>query len=238
MGTIINVVAIIAGGIIGLLFGARLNEKYQTTTVTACGLCTMFIGISGALSGMFSISKGSIETTGTMMTILCFVLGGFVGEFLDIDGNLERFGNWIKRKTGSEGDSGFVNAFVTVSLTVCIGAMAIVGSIQDGIYGDCSTLVVKSTLDFVIVIIFAASLGRGAVFSAIPVGLLQGSVTILARLIEPIMTPQALNNISITGSILIFGVGVNLLWPKKIKVANLLPTLIFAVIWAFLPISL
>ncbi len=236
MGTIINVAAIIVGGIIGLLCGSRLEEKYQNTAVTCCGLCTLFIGITGALSGMFSVADGKLETAGTMMTIICFVLGGFVGEFFDIDGNLERFGNWLKKKTGSEGDGGFVNAFVTVSLTVSIGAMAIVGSIQDGIYGDYSTLAAKSVLDFVILIVFAASMGKGAIFSAIPVGLLQGGVTLLSRFIEPIMTPAALSNISITGSILIFGVGINLLWPKKIKVANLLPTLIFAVIWAFLPI--
>lgn len=238
MGTIINVAAIIVGGIIGMLFGSRLEEKYQTTAVTACGLCTLFIGITGALGGMFSVSGGKIETAGTMMTIICFVLGGFTGEFFDIDGNLDRFGNWLKKKSGSENDKGFVNAFVTASLTVSIGAMAIVGSIQDGIYGDYSTLAAKSVLDFVILIVFTASLGKGAIFSAITVGLLQGTVTLLSRLIEPIMTPQALNNISVTGAILIFGVGINLLWPNKIKVANLLPTLVFAVLWAFLPINI
>ena len=122
------------------------------------------------------------------------------------------------------------------NLTVCIGAMAIIGSIQDGISGDYSTLAAKSVLDFIIILIMASSLGKGCIFSAIPVGVLQGSVTLLARLIQPLMTRAALDNISLTGNILIFCVGVNLVWKGTVKVANLLPVLIFAVLFAFLPV--
>ncbi|MBQ1366953.1 MAG: DUF554 domain-containing protein, partial [Firmicutes bacterium] len=132
-------------------------------------------------------------------------------------------------------DADFVNAFVTTSLTVCIGAMAIVGSIQDGILGDYSTLAVKSVLDFVILIVLTSSLGKGSIFSAIPVFLLQGGMTLLARLISPIFTDTAIANISLIGSILIFCVGINLVWGKKIRVANMLPALVLAVIAAFLP---
>ena len=129
----------------------------------------------------------------------------------------------------------FVDAFVTASLTVCIGAMAVVGSIQDGIYGDISTLTAKAVLDMIIILVMTASMGKGCIFSAIPVGIFQGSVTLLARLIEPLMTEQALANLSLTGSAMIFCVGLNLVWGKKVRVANLLPGLIIAVIWAFLP---
>lgn len=128
-----------------------------------------------------------------------------------------------------------MNAFVTASLTVCIGAMAIVGSIEDGIYANHEILFTKSFLDFVIIIAMTAALGIGTAFSAIPVAILQGGVTILARLAAPVMTDQAMNNLSLVGAVLITSVGINLLFPKKVSVANLLPSLIFAVVFAFIP---
>lgn len=239
LGTIINTAAIVTGGICGFLFGNRLKERYQNTMVLGCGVVTLFLGISGTLKEMLVVSaNGSIETKGAMMAIICMVLGGIVGEFFRIEDRLEGFGEWLKQKTKSENDNSFVDAFVTASLTVCIGAMAIVGSIQDGLTGDYSTLAAKAVLDFIIIIVFTASLGKGAIFSAIPVFVLQGSVTVLAKLLEPIMTETALSNLSLTGSILIFCVGINLVWGKKVPVANLLPAIIFAVIWAFLPITI
>ena len=147
---------------------------------------------------------------------------------------MEQFGCWLKIKTGSEGDTSFVDGFVTASLTVCIGAMAVVGSIQDGINGDYSILAAKAVLDLIIVMIMTASMGKGCIFSAIPVAIFQGAITLLAGLLEPLMTEQALHNLSLTGSVMIFCVGVNLVWGKKIKVANLLPTLVVAVVWALL----
>lgn len=237
LGTVINAIAIIFGGILGMLFGKYIKDEFQNTMIMACGVSTLFIGMSGALVEMLSVSEdGSLSSQGTMMAIICMVLGGVVGELLRLEDHLEAFGNWLKVKTKSEKDNSFVDAFVTASLTVCIGAMAIVGAIQDGLMHDYSILIAKSILDLIIIIVFTASLGKGAMFSAIPVFVLQGSVTILSRLIEPIMTKEALSNLSLTGSILIFCVGINLVWGKKIKVANLLPTIIFAVIWSFLPI--
>ena len=123
---------------------------------------------------------------------------------------------------------------MTASLTVCIGAMAVVGAIQDGIRGDYSLLLVKAILDLIIVMILTASMGKGCIFSAIPVGLFQGAVTLLARQLEPLMTEPALSNLSLTGSMLIFCVGVNSIWGKKFKVANLLPTIFVAMAWGIL----
>lgn len=238
LGTVINTAAIILGGLCGLLFGNKLKEQVQNTLIIGCGVCTLFIGIGGVLKEMLVISSdGAVDTQGSMMAIICIVLGGIVGELLRLEDGLERFGEWLKKKTKSEKDNSFVDAFVTASLTVCIGAMAIVGSIQDGLTGDYSTLAAKAVLDFIILIVFAASLGKGAIFSAIPVFILQGSFTLLAKLIEPLMTDQALSNLSFTGSILIFCVGINLVWGKKVRVASLLPAIVFAVIWAFLPIG-
>ena len=150
----------------------------------------------------------------------------------------ENFGEWLKEKTGNSKEKRFVEGFVTASLTVCIGAMAIVGAIEDGIFGDFSILATKAVLDFIIILVMTGSMGKGCVFSAIPVGILQGSVTMLAKFIKPIMTEPALSNLSMIGSILIFCVGLNLVWGKKIRVANLLPAIVLAVAVAFLPFDL
>lgn len=235
LGTLINVAGILAGGLGGLLFGKRLTQRFQDTLMSANGICVLFIGISGCLSEMYKITASGLEAGGTMMMIVCFALGALFGELLNLESRFEQFGEWLKRKTGSEGDTGFVGGFVTASLTVCIGAMAVVGSIQDGTLGDYSTLFAKAVLDLIIIMVMTASFGKGCIFSAIPVAIFQGAITLLATFIEPIMTPQALSNLSLTGNILIFCVGLNLVWGKKIKVANLLPTIVFAVIWAFLP---
>lgn len=234
LGTIINTVAIIFGGITGGLFGKRLTERYQDTLMKACGLCVIFLGIAGALEKMFMVQDGVIVSGGTMMMIASFAIGSLVGEWINIEHHMNRFGEWLKVKSGNSKDKIFVDAFVTASLTVCVGAMAIVGSIQDGILGDYNTLLMKAILDFVIICVMTASMGKGCAFSAIPVALFQGSITILARAIEPIMTETALNNLSMVGSMLIFCVGVNLVWEKKFKVANMLPAIVIAVIWAFL----
>ena len=233
LGTIINTAAIILGGVAGGLFGKRLTERYQDTLMKACGLCVIFLGIAGTLEKMFMVQNGSIVSGGTMMMIASFAIGSLVGEWINIEHHMNRFGEWLKVKSGNSKDKIFVDAFVTASLTVCVGAMAIVGSIQDGILGDYNTLLMKAILDFVIICVMTASMGKGCAFSAIPVALFQGSITLLARGIEPIMTEHALNNLSLVGSMLIFCVGINLVWEKKFKVANMLPAIVVAVIWAF-----
>lgn len=238
MGTIINVAAIILGGIVGRLFGRFLSERYQDTLNKVCGVSVLFIGIAGALEGMLTIKGNSVVSGKAMMIVVCLALGALLGELLNIEDKFERFGEWLRRKTGNAKDKMFVEGFVTASLTVCIGAMAIVGAIEDGIFGDYSILVTKAILDFIIIIVMTGSMGKGCAFSAIPVAILQGSVTLLAKFIKPVMTTAALANLSMIGSILIFCVGLNLVWGKKIRVANLLPSIILAVIMAFLPLDL
>ena len=234
LGTIINTGAIVAGGLAGILFGRFLKENVQDTLSKCCGVSTLMIGIAGALEKMLTLENGAISSGGSMLLVLCLTLGGVIGELLNLEGAFENFGRWLKEKTGNAKDKGFVNAFVTASLTVCIGAMAIVGSIQDGLTGDYSVLATKAVLDFIIIMVMSCSLGPGAAFSAIPVAILQGSVTALAGLVRPVMTEAALNNLSLVGSVLIFCVGINLLWGKKIRVANLLPAIVLAVAAAFL----
>lgn len=236
LGTIINTAAIVAGGAGGALFGRFLKENVQDTLTRVCGVSTLFIAITGALEQMLTIENGAIVSGGAMLVILCLTIGAVIGELLNLEGAFERFGEWLKRKTGNAKDKRFVDAFVTASLTVCIGAMAIVGSIEDGITGDYSILATKAVLDFIIIMVMSCSMGRGAVFSAIPVAILQGSITALAGLVRPLMTEAALNNLSMVGNVLIFCVGINLVWGKKVRVANLLPAIVIAVIAAFLPI--
>ena len=238
MGTIINVIAIILGGILGRLFGKLLSERYQDTLNKVCGVSVLFIGIAGALEGMLAIEDNQVVSQKAMMIVICMSLGAFIGELLNIEKQFERFGEWLKKKTGNSKEKLFVEGFVTASFTVCIGAMAIVGAIEDGIFGDYSILATKAVLDFIIIMVMTGTMGKGCVFSAIPVAILQVSVTLLANFIKPVMTEDALSNLSMIGSILIFCVGLNLVWGKKIRVANLLPAVILAVVMAFLPIQL
>ncbi len=235
-GTLINVCCIVGGGVAGLLGGRFIAPRVQEGVMKATGLCVLFVGLAGALSGMLTVEDGKLSAGGTAMIVASMAIGTALGSMLDIDARFVTLGEWLRRRTGNEDDASFVNGFVMATLTVCIGAMAIVGSIQDGLTGDWSMLALKGALDALIVCVMAASLGRGCVFSALPVGVVQWSITLLARLISPLMTAAALANLSLVGSMLIFCVGVNLVWGETFKPANMLPALVIAAAWAFLPL--
>ena len=230
LGTIVNVLAVLGGGAIGLLLRGGMNPRYQDAIVRIMGLSTIFIGAAGALEHMLFIEGDhlvGLPIKETLIMILSMALGTFVGEVLDFDGKLESFGAWLKKKATRGDDSKFIEGFVTASLTVCIGAMAIVGSIQDGLSANPATLFTKSILDFIILIIYASTYGKGALFSAIPVAILQGSVTICAGLLSPIFSPVVIANLSFLGNMMIFCVGCNLAFQAKFRVANMLPALVF-----------
>lgn len=238
LGTLINTAAIIAGGLVGLLFGKGFKPRFQEIVMHALGISTIFLGIGGTMEKMLLIGKdGHLETTGSMMLIISLALGALIGEALNLEYRFEQLGTWLRKVSHSEGDGGFLDGFMTASLTVCIGAMAIVGAIQDGINHDPTTLIAKAILDFIIIMIMTASMGKGCMFSAVPVFVLQGLVTLLARAIEPLLTAEALDNLSLVGSALIFCVGINLIWGKKIRLANLVPAVVVAVVYAFLPVK-
>ena len=236
IGTIVNCLAIVAGGVIGILFGKFLKPRLQDGLTKACGVSVLFIGIAGALEKMLKVEGAALTGTGTMLLVGCLALGALVGELLNIEAGFEKFGGWLKAKTGNAKDGGFVDAFVSASFTVCIGAMAIVGAIQDGISGDWSVLGAKAVLDLIIITVMTCAMGKGCLFSSIPVGIFQGSVTLLATFLQPFMTELALWNLSMVGSVLIFCVGVNLIWGRILRVANMLPAVLFAVLAAFLPV--
>ena len=234
-GTIINTVSILLGGILGHLTGKLFTKEQQESISHVCGVCVIFLGISGAMEGMLHIENGSIGSGKSMLIVLCLALGCITGELIGIEKWLETFAVWLKNKTGNDNDSNFITAFVTASLTVCIGAMAIVGAIQDGISNNYNILAVKSVLDFIIIAVMTSSMGKGCAFSAIPVFLFEGSLTLLANLISPMMTALAIQYLSLIGSLLIFCVGLNLIRSQQLRVANMLPAVAFAVIAAYLP---
>ncbi len=234
LGTLLNVAAIVAGGLLGLLFRTRLSSALQENLVRAVALCCLFVGIEGTLEKALVIQEGNLHVQGTIMVLSSFAFGTLAGSWLGIEAAFVRFGEWLKKKTASTGDAQFVNGFVAASLTVCIGAMAVVGAIEDGVSHDISILAAKSVMDFVFVMAFAATLGRGCVFSAIPVGVFQGVVTLLAVLIAPWLTPQAVDNLSLVGSMMIFCVGVNIIRGPTFRVADMLPALLVAVLWSLL----
>ncbi len=233
LGTIVNVLAVLGGGALGLVLRGGMNPRYQEAIVRIMGLSTIFIGASGALEHMLFVEGdhlAGLPIRDTLIMILSMALGTFIGEVLDFDGKLETFGAWLKKKATRGEDSRFIEGFVTASLTVCIGAMAIVGSIQDGLSRDPSTLFTKSVLDFIILIIFASTYGKGALFSAIPVAILQGGVTLCAGLLAPVFSAAVIENLSFLGSMMIFCVGCNLAFQAKFRVANMLPALLVGAI--------
>lgn len=230
IGTIVNIIAIIVGSGIGLIFNGGLKKRFQDILMQVLGLSVIFIGVSGALKGMFLIKDSSLETTGSMLLILSLVIGSFLGEWINIEDKMEHFGEFIKSKVKGNNNPRFVEGFVSTSLVTCVGAMAIVGALQDGLMNDPSMLFTKSILDGVISIIFASTLGIGVLFSVIPLALYQGAITIFAKFIEPFLTDTMINNMSFVGSVLIFAIGVNLAFGKRFKVGNMLPALLIVII--------
>ena len=233
LGTVINVALLIFGGLCGLLFGKKLNERIKDTLLSVNAVAIMMLAVGGVMQNMLSLSDGKLSTGGTVMMTVSLTLGGLIGETININALVDKFGEWLRIKSHSTGDDSFVSAFVSASCTVCIGAMAVIGSINDGVSGDCSVLIAKAILDAVIICVMTASQGKGCIFSAVPVAIFQGVITIIAVFVGGFMTDLALSYLSYVGNVLIFCVGLNLIRKKQIRVANLLPSLVIAVAWGF-----
>jgi len=219
LGTIVNTFAIIFGGILGLLFGHALPEKMKRTVIQGIGLSVLLIGGSMAL-----------QTKNPLVVISSLVLGGILGEWIDIELRLQHLGEWLERKFAKKGqESGFTKAFVTASLIYCVGAMAIMGSLESGLTGNNNILFAKSMLDGITAIVFASSMGIGVLASAIPVLIYQGAITLAAGLLQGVLSTPVIAEMSATGGLLIVGIGINILEIKEIKVGNLLPSIFIAV---------
>lgn len=234
LGTIINTAAVVAGGLIGMGLKNGIKKNRQEIMMQACGVATIFIGASGALARMIVFEDGKFSVQGTMLLILSLVAGSLLGEWIGIEQKMDILGEKIKKAVKAENDNLFVEGFVNVSLIICIGAMAIVGAIQDGISGDYSLLAAKAVLDFIIVVVFGAAYGAGAVFSALPIFLYQGAITLGAAVLGSFISQTVIDGLTFIGSALIFCVGVNIAFGKKFRVGNMLPALIVPVIYEFL----
>lgn len=226
LGTIVNALAIIGGCLVGLVVKERLTEKISITVMNGLALCILYIGISGALKGK-----------DTLQMIICIAIGALVGEIIDIDKRLNNLGDMIENKINSnksnkvEGKVSISEGFVTASLLFCVGAMAVVGSLESGLQGIHTTLFAKSILDGVSSIIFTSSLGIGVILSSIAVLIYQGSITLLAGGLSTVLTDTVISNMSAVGSLLIVGLAFNMLGISKIKVANLLPAIFIPIIF-------
>ncbi|NLL53130.1 MAG: DUF554 domain-containing protein [Peptococcaceae bacterium] len=217
-GTQVNVIAIVAGGLIGTIFGKIIPERIRNTILQGLALVVILIGLEMAL-----------ETGNILIVIASLVLGAIVGELIDIECRLNQFGKYLETKLSRRGRGNFTKAFVTASLVYCVGAMAIVGALQDGLNGDHSILFAKSALDGVTSIIFSASMGIGVIFAALPVLIYQGSIALFAGILQGILSDAVIVEMTAVGGLLIFGIGINILQIKDVKVANLLPSIFFAI---------
>lgn len=222
LGTIVNSIAVIVGCLVGLVVKGRLTEKISTTIMNGLALCTIYIGIAGALNG-----------EDTLIMIISVAIGALLGEIIDIDKCLNKLGYYLesKFKRKKVNNISIAEGFITSSLLFCVGAMAIVGSLESGLKGNHNTLFTKSILDGISSIIFTSSLGIGVIFSAVTVFIYQGVITLGAGLLSGVLSETVITNMSSVGGLLIVGLGFNMLGLTKIKIANLLPAIFLPIIF-------
>ncbi len=234
LGTLVNVGTVIAGSAAGFLIKKGLPEKYKNIIMQAIGLSVLIIGVSGALQCIYTILNGAkLDRQYIMLMIFSLVIGGVIGELASIEKRLDNLGMWFQNKF-SKNSGNFAEGFVTASLVYCVGAMAIVGSLEDGLTGNTKTLFAKAVLDGVTAVVFTSTMGLGVMFSALPVLVYQGSITLLAGVVKPWLTDPIITQMSLVGSVLIFAIGLNLLGIIKIKVGNLLPAIFIPIIYYFI----
>ena len=222
LGTIVNSLTVILGCTIGLIVKNRLTTKISDTIMSGLALCTMYIGISGALNG-----------GNTLIIVISIGIGGIIGEIIDIDNWLNNLGYYIERKfkRNKEDDVSIAEGFISSSLLFCVGAMTIVGALESGLRGNHELLFTKSILDGISAIIFTSSLGIGVIFSSITVFIYQGLITIGAGLLSGILSTEVITNMSSVGGVIILGLGLNMIGVTKIKIANLLPSIFLPILF-------
>ncbi|MGB3183066.1 MAG: DUF554 domain-containing protein [Cyclobacteriaceae bacterium] len=222
LGSLVNMIAVIGGSIVGLLLHGRFPERFRRIAFQAIGLCTLVIGMQMAL-----------KAVDILILIVSLLTGAWLGEWMRLDERLRRLGDIIKKRTG-RGDAHFTDGLVTATLLYCAGSLAIIGSLEEGLSGDRSLLYTKSVLDGFTSVILASSYGIGVLFSAIPLFIIQGSLTLTAGFLEPILPEAVIAQVSAAGGVMILGLGLNLLEIKEVKVTNLLPALVVIVLLSHL----
>ena len=230
-GTLVNAVAVIVGGLIGLLLKKGIKESYAESINKTLGLSILIIGLNGVISNMFTFEGGKLKSSGELLLVIFLVLGTFAGEILRLDDRFSNFCNNIEKKFKS---NGFAIGFINSTVLFCVGAMSIVGSINDGLTGDSSVLLIKSALDFVNSIIFGATLGYGVIFTFIPILLYQGGISLLAGYLSGILQGELLEQICMVGYAIIMAIGLNFLLQKKFKTLNMVPALLLPVAYHYI----
>ncbi len=238
LGTIVNCLGVIAGTTVGLFVKGGLPERLTKTVMQAIGIFTLVMGIGGIVAEFITVKNGKPETQHIMLLLLCMIPGTILGSALDIDRQIDRFAEWCRvRMTGSAERSGdaentsFSEGFITATFIFCIGAMAIIGSIQDGLNGDHSLLFTKTILDMITAMILAATFGRSIYVSVLPLGIYQGLITVLARFIRPWMSDMLIGEISGVGYVLIFALGISLISDKKISLGNMMLSMFLPILY-------
>ncbi|MBS5788137.1 MAG: DUF554 domain-containing protein [Clostridioides difficile] len=225
LGTIINSLAIAIGCLVGLVIKKGIPDRVSKTIMSGLALCVIYIGIEGSLKG-----------ENTLITVVCIAVGGLIGEIIDIDNKINKLGDFLQNKLskGKDSETSIAKGFVTTSLIYCVGAMAIVGALESGLTGNHQTLFTKALLDGISAIIFTTTLGIGVIFSSVAVFLYQGLITIGASILATLLSDAVVTALTAVGSLLIIGIGLNLLEITKIKVANLLPAVFLPIIFGML----
>lgn len=233
IGTVVNIVAIIVGAVAGLFFGKRFPEKVRLIIMQAVGLIVLFIGVSGLLAAVYTVDGSRLSTNYMMMVIFSLLLGSVIGQLLDIEGHLERAGDWLqgRMKRINHGNTRLSEGFCMCTILYCTGAMAIVGAMNDALLADPTVLFSKSILDGLTAVIFASTMGMGVAFSCLSVGLYQGLLTLLAALLQPLLTEVVIAQMSAVGSLIIIGIALNLLEIKKVAIGNMLPAIFLPLLW-------
>lgn len=234
VGTLANVGMIMAGGCAGLLVKRGISPRLETAVHRATGLAVIMIGLNGAITNMVCAdpATGALSSSGELMLVFSLILGALAGEVIGIEEHLDKLGDWVEHRLSL---SGFAQSFVNGTLIYCVGAMAIVGSINDGLLGDPSTLITKGVLDGITSIVLAAGMGPGVIFSAIPVLVYQGAITLCAGWLAPVLQGELLHQICAAGFVMVACIGVNFMSESyHIKVANLLPGLLVPALWKVL----
>ena len=222
LAVFVNALTVILGSTLGVLLNKHLKEEYTKTVIACMGICTMVIGITGA-----------IATSNIIIVVVCLVVGTVIGELLKLEQRLDNVGNWLKSKLPQKGNSQFTEGFVSASLLFCIGSMSIMGSFEAGLQGNYDITFAKAAMDGIISVTFAATMGIGVAFSALTIIAYQGGLTLLAGVIAPILSAPVITEMSAVGGVMLIATGMNImkLTKDRIRVGNMLPALIFPVIW-------
>ena len=227
-GTLVNCVAVIVGGLIGLLLKKGIKETYAQGINKSLGIAVLIIGLNGVISNMFTVESGTLKSSGELLLIVFLVAGTLIGELLKLD---DRFNSFCKKIDSKFKDGGFASGFINGTILFCVGAMSIIGSLNDGLTGDSSVLFVKSALEFVNAVIFGATLGFGVIFVCVPMLIYQGGISLLAGSLSGILQGELLTHICMVGYAIIVAIGFNFFLEKKFKTLNMVPALFLPLVY-------